>query len=319
MGTVVLAHKGGNGHAKGTGDHPGQSVGLRVGGPGGHNRGAEGIDTGLNQGIGQVKHHQLQPRRNADGQDSPQELGLNAQPGQLQGVLLLPQQHYQQHSRTDHLGDDCRQRRTGNPHFQANHQHQIHHNIHKAGYDQRDHRPLGVAHSPQNARLHIIKHGGQRSGEINAHIQRGHIQAVRRGVHPLQRHRPQANAQDHDQKAQQQRQSDTRVQGVPDALLVSGSIELGQNDRGPRPQAREKAVEDIYQRPRGSHRRQSLGADEAPNDDGIHRIIHLLEKGPQQDGKEKGQNLFPDDPFRDLFCCRTALHCAASLRFYREF
>ena len=75
MGTVILAHKGGDGYAKGTGDHPGQSVGLRIGGPGRHNRGAEGIDAGLDQGIGQVKHHSWRPAGTPMARILPRSLG----------------------------------------------------------------------------------------------------------------------------------------------------------------------------------------------------------------------------------------------------
>ena len=102
------------------------------------------------------------------------------------------------------------------------------------------------------------------------------------------------------------------MQGVPDALPVSGPVKLSQNDRCSGAETCEKAVENIYQRPCGSHRRKSFRADETPYDNGVHRVIHLLEKSPQQNGKEEGEDLLPDDPFRNLFCGCFLCHSIAS-------
>ena len=63
-----------------------------------------------------------------------------------------------------------------------------------------------------------------------------------------------------------------------------------------------EAVDHIHQGTGGPHRRQGLGADEPANDDGIHRIVHLLEEGSQQNGKEKAQQLLPDHPLGDPSC-----------------
>ena len=70
LGAKVLSHEGGNGYAEGTGDHPHEGIGLAVGRPGRHDHGAEGIDAGLNEGIGQVKGDELKPGRDADEQDA---------------------------------------------------------------------------------------------------------------------------------------------------------------------------------------------------------------------------------------------------------
>ncbi len=46
-----------------------------------------------------------------------------------------------------------------------------------------------------------------------------------------------------------------------------------------------------------AHRRQRRLAHEAAHHHGIHRVIQLLKKRAQPKGKEKSQQLFPDDPF----------------------
>ena len=90
------------------------------------------------------------------------------------------------------------------------------------------------------------------------------------------------------------------MQGVIHRFFVVGPAELRQNHRGAGAEAHKETVDHIHQRSGGAHRRQGLGADEPANDDGIHRIIHLLKKGPQQNREEKQKDLFPDNPFRDL-------------------
>ena len=81
-GAEILPHKGGHRHAEGAGDHPGDGIGFAVGGPGGHHHIPEGIDAGLDQGVGQIEGHKLQPRRDADEQDSAQQSSIQPEGGQ---------------------------------------------------------------------------------------------------------------------------------------------------------------------------------------------------------------------------------------------
>ena len=300
LGTEILPHEGGDCHAEGAGHHPDQSVGFPEGRPGGHHHRTEGIDAGLDQGVGQIEGHKLQPRGNADEQNSAQQPSVQPEGGQAQGILLLPQQHHQQNPRADNLGKYRGQSHAYNPHAKYHHQHHIHYDVCQTGGDQRQNGSSGVPHGPQNSRLHIIHHGGQGPGKIDAHIGGCHAQALLRGAHPPEHPGAQQAAQRRHQNAQHQRQGKARMQGVVHRFFVVGAAELGQNHRSAGAESHKEAVDHIHQGPGGPHRRQGLGTDESAHDDGIHRIVHLLEKGSQQNREEKQKNLFPDDPFRNL-------------------
>ena len=90
------------------------------------------------------------------------------------------------------------------------------------------------------------------------------------------------------------------MQGAHHTVLVSRAKKLGQNNGGAGADADKKAVDHIHQRPCGAHGGQRFGADKAADDNGICGVIHLLEKGAQQNGKEKDQDLPEDRPLRDL-------------------
>ena len=63
LSAVILTDEGGDGHAQGTGNHPGQHIRLCVSRKSRDGGGAEGIDTGLDQKIGQIKGDELQTGR----------------------------------------------------------------------------------------------------------------------------------------------------------------------------------------------------------------------------------------------------------------
>ena len=98
------------------------------------------------------------------------------------------------------------------------------------------------------------------------------------------------------------------MEGILHALLTFRAVKLGQQHRRAGAQPDEKAVHQVQQRGGRPHRRQRLGADEPADDDGVHGIVHLLEKASQQNGKEKEKQLLPDHALRDALRRRFALH-----------
>ena len=84
------------------------------------------------------------------------------------------------------------------------------------------------------------------------------------------------------------------MEGILHALLTFRAVKLGQQHRRAGAQSDEKAVHQVQQCGGRPHRRQRPGADEPADDDGVHGIVHLLEKAPKQNGKEKEKQLLPD-------------------------
>ena len=85
------------------------------------------------------------------------------------------------------------------------------------------------------------------------------------------------------------------MQGFPDTAVITGAEKLGDQHRGTAAQTNEKTVQQADQRTGGTYGSQCLGTHKPAHNDGIHSVIHLLEESAQQNGEEKGKQLFPDD------------------------
>ena len=255
----------------------------------------------------------MQPRRHADVENAFQKLALEPDFFQRKpGFLRLTEQRHRDHPRADHLRKN---RCNGSPrhaHFQHHHAHDIQNDIDAAGGHQENGRPPGIPHGPENARAHVVEHGGNRAAKVDFYVQDGVVQAAFRGVHHPQKPGAEAVAQQHHHRAQQQRQRHAGMECVLHTLLTFRAVKLGQQNRRAGAQADEEAVHQVQQRRGGSHRRQRPGTDKPADDDGIHGIVHLLEKASQQNGEEKEQQLLPDHALRDALRRRFALHKKSS-------
>jgi hypothetical protein len=82
--------------------------------------------------------------------------------------------------------------------------------------------------------------------------------------------------------------------------MIIGSEKLGDQYGGTTAEADAKTVQQTDQGAGGSYSSQGLGTDETAYDDGIHCIVHLLEKSSQQNGEEKDKQLLPDHTFGNV-------------------
>ena len=90
---------------------------------------------------------------------------------------------------------------------------------------------------------------------------------------------------------------------------------MGNDDRRAGRQADEETDQQVNQcARRAANRRKRLFADEFADNNGIRRIIELLEKCAEHNGKKEQQQLFPDHALRDgvlhnsLFSCHMFPH-----------
>lgn len=87
---------------------------------------------------------------------------------------------------------------------------------------------------------------------------------------------------------------------LTDLAVAPPAVELREDDRRPGGKADKEAHHQVDQRACGaSHGGQRFLAYEFAHDDGIRRVVELLEKRSQQNGKEKCQQVFPDDTLGD--------------------
>ena len=92
-------------------------------------------------------------------------------------------------------------------------------------------------------------------------------------------------------------------------LVFLCPIELGYNDSRAGRYSDEEANQQVDQcSRRTAYRGKCLFSHKLSNDHGIRRVVKLLEKCPEQDRKEKEQELLPDHAVRDpVVACRMIL------------
>ena len=84
------------------------------------------------------------------------------------------------------------------------------------------------------------------------------------------------------------------MDAVVDLLSHPGAKPLGNDHHRPGGQAGKDAHRQVDDGPGGSHGGQSYLARELAHYYGIHRVVQLLKEGAKPQGKEQGQDLFPD-------------------------
>ena len=94
-----------------------------------------------------------------------------------------------------------------------------------------------------------------------------------------------------------------------EAIEVPGAITLGDHHCGPRRDPHEQVDKQVDDDTGGAaYSGQRLFAHILAHHHGVHRVVELLKKSPQQDGKEEQQELFPNhalgDPVLGLLALR---------------
>ncbi len=156
----------------------------------------------------------------------------------------------------------------------------------------------------QDCRAHIINHSKQDTAEIHADVGVRQREHVLRRVHRLERHGRKDKAHHHEDQADNQAHGDGRMYSLADILAVARAVELRDDDRRTGRQAHEEPNQQVDDGAcRAADCRKRLRADEIADYNGIHRIVELLKKSPEQDRKKEDQKLFPNNAFRDSVLC----------------
>ena len=90
------------------------------------------------------------------------------------------------------------------------------------------------------------------------------------------------------------------MDGLPQVFSLPGAVILGDDHCGPGGEAHKEVHQKVDEHRCGAaYRAQGGGTHKVPHDDGVHRVVELLEEGAQQDGEEKGQEGLCDGTLRD--------------------
>ena len=187
--------------------------------------------------------------------------------------------------------------------MEACHKQNVQDNVGKTADNQIVQRSARIAYRPQNAGAHIVKQVRHGTYKINPDIQNRVVDDILRRLHQRQ-HRPGKHDAEH-------HQPDTCRNGKRhggmyrpvNLVLFLSSVKLRNDNRRAACQSCKKSDQQIDQRACGSsHRRQRLFSDKMADNHRVSRIVELLKKSPEQNRKEKDQQLLPDHTFCDLVC-----------------
>ena len=186
-GAVVLSGEGQVGLVEGVHRLINKVFNVAGGGRPGHYGGAERVDGGLDEHVGQGEHDALEAGGQSDLEDVPQDHLVHLQLLQIQtqGALLLGQAAQDQPGR-DVLGDGGGRGHARHVHMEHQHRKQIQDHIHDPGHDQVVQRTFGVPLGPEDGRAEVVGQGGGHTQEVNAQVGGGEIDHVLRRGHPHQ-------------------------------------------------------------------------------------------------------------------------------------
>ena len=244
-GAQVLADKGNGGLVEGIHGDVDELLDVGGGGVAGHHHFAEGVDGGLDHHVGKGEQDPLEAGRQADPQNLPQGLAVDAHCPQIQVQRSGVPYHAQHHQRGgDALGDDRGDGHAGHIQFHDDHEEEVQNDVHHAGQREEVQRPPGVSLGPQQRSAEVIDHGGGHAQEVDAQIQCGKVQHIGRGLHPDEDGPGAENAHHGQQHAADDAQEHGGMYGFVEFLFITGAVVFGSQRIG----AHGKADEEVGQK-----------------------------------------------------------------------
>ena len=287
--THVLAGKGHGGLRKGVHGRVDEAFQIGRCRASSHDRGAEGIDGGLDHHIGQAEHGALQARRQADEQDLLQGTGVKAQLVQVQMQrALFPHQHGGDQAGRHCLTDDGGQRNARHAHGKADDEHKVQHHIDDTGRRQTVQRTLGVAHGPQQSAAEVVQHVHGHADEVDLEVQRRKVDDILRAAHELQQAAGGKKAHHGQQYAAGKAQRHGGVHGVLYAVLVLCAKAAGSYDVRAQREPNEQVHQQIDQGTVGADCGQRGAAGKAAHHHNVCRVEQQLQNAgcSQRNGKQ---------------------------------
>ena len=299
----VLADEGRGGHGGALHRQQDELVQLVVAAPPGHAAGAEGVDVGLHEHVGEGGDHRLDGRGQAHGEHPLQDRAVDAQvpPDQAVDVLSAGQQPERQHGR-DQLGEDRGVGDARDARLQAEDEGQVQYDVQHAGQDQEHQRAGGIAHGPEDAAAHVVDQQAGEAQEVDAQVGDGVLEHVVGGGHQPQHRAHAGQPNGGEQGAEHEREGHGGLDGVVQALHVPRAEVLGDDHARASGEAVEEEHQHVDDHRGGAHGGEGLLAHEVAHDDAVHGVVQHLEDVPQHQRQGEQQDLADDGAAGHVAC-----------------
>lgn len=224
----------------------------------------------------------MRPHLRRAGQEMP---GAQLQLGEP--AADVPQAQPAAHQLGRHRG----QRRPLHPHGKPGDEQNVQHDVHHAGRHQKIKRGAAVAQGPQGVAQQVEQQRGEHAPEDDGDIRLRLRQNICRGTQQLQQRAAQRHRCRGDQQGGQPGEQNGTPVAAAHALGVPCAGALGQHHRKAAGQPLSKAQNQKAQAAGAAHRRQCLGSQRPPHDQGIRHVVKLLKQvaRKQRQRKQKDQ------------------------------
>ena len=278
-GPYILSGKRGGGHAEAEHRKDIEPVDLDIGRKPRHRNRAETVDAGLDDDIGKGDDDVLDPGGQANLDNLRKEMVIEPDIPYLHMVYILASRQEQHDEDTgNQLADVRRQSRSHNPHLKRHHEQKIQEDIGDRGDHQVQQGSFGIPHRIEDSGGHVVDDRKKDAAEIHLKISDRLIKYLSRRTHGPQNHRSQKDAGRRQDEPRSDRDRKRRMDRLPDAFLIPGAEKLGDDYARAGRRADAESDQQIDNRSAGAYGCQRLASYIISYNDGIHRIIQLLEQ-----------------------------------------
>ena len=278
LGAKILSDEGGQRQSKAGDGQEAEALDLGVSATAGYRHFTKAVDIGLDDDIGKGNDGILQSCGQAVGNDHFQvAAGKTDLPQGYAVILLGPHKSAQAQQGTDKLGNDGGQRRRAHAPVEDTHKQQVQHHIDDRGNDEVYERMTAITHGLQDAHKNVVHDKGQGPQKINSEIDDRIFEHIGRRAHPGQYFRSEDQSEYSQQQTRGQSKGNVGVDGLFEIFLIPGAKIPGDDHPGAHGYAVEKSHKEQDETARGADRGQCVAAEKISHNEGICRIVKLLE------------------------------------------
>ena len=277
LGAEVLPDEGGAGHRKARDGQESKALDLAVRAVGGHGEHTEGVDLRLDNDVGKADDAVLHAGGKTVADDLAEHGAVEADVARRDGIdLALFEQVNEAERAARALRDDGRH--GGGPHAPAEHadEENIERDVDERGNDEVVQRAAAVAKGVQNARAHIVEHRCQHAEEVVAKVFDRLRHDLRVGIHPDEERRCEEYADDRQQRAGDDAESEVRMDGARDIFVVARAEVLGDGDARAHGRTDEETREQHDERAGRADGGEGVRAEVLSHDESVGRAVKLL-------------------------------------------
>ena len=285
-------------------------IDVASGGVAGDDRGAEAVDGGLDQDVGDRKDRTLQAGGDTDADHFQRLLFIEPQHPQAQAAAVLLTHQASQHQESgDVLGQSRGDGHTGNVQLEKADEDNVADHIDDAGDGQVVEGMLRVADGPEDGRAKVVDHRGGDADEIDAQVEGGQGQNVIGDTDEMEQLRSHSGAEDAGENADDEREQDGRVYRPEHPVGVLAADLPGNKHVGAHGDAEKQVDQQVDHRAVGADGGQGCAAAELAHHHDIGGVDQKLQhtRQHQRNGKQD-----------DLARHRAVAHIDFSTAFHRS-